>query len=372
MKILKKRFKGFFVLLFFNFVITFSVCANTAEKMKNDISKINKEIRSKNIRIKKIDTQKNSLEKQIYRNTKEIEQIKKEQIKIFSEMNVLSKKIAYSELSLKVSNEVLKSVRSNNKLKLKSWNRYSIDKNSESFSPELISSFKKILNSDTNRIEKASTVKIDIIESKTNVEKEKKKLEKLQGRLKSNGINLDRKILNQGVLIKKLNKEKGGHRARITRLIKEKKRIERQIRSVINKTTKVDKKLNLKTARKNLGKLSMPLSGRIITRYGQKKNTIASNGLEIRGELGSSIKAAGAGKVIYSDTFQGLGKVVMIDYGNNLIGVYGNLISTSVKKGKTLKRSEVIGVLGFANGGKPDLYYELRFKLKSIDPEEFF
>ena len=369
---MKKISKLSFLLFFLSFFINSTVFMDTADEMKKDIWKINKEIKSKNIRIKKIDTEKNSLEKQIYKNTKEIEKIKEEQIKILSEINVLSKNIDYSEKSLKVSNEVLKSIKSNNKLKLKSWNRYSIDKTSEEFSPEVIISFKKILNNDTNRIEKASTIKIDIIESKSNVEKEQKKLQSLQDRLKSNGINLDKKISNHGILIKKLEREKGGHRSRIAKLIKEKKRIERQIRNVINKSTKVDKKLNLKTARKNIGKLSIPLNGKIVTRYGQKRNTIASNGLEIRGELGSPIKAAGAGKVIYSDTFQGLGKVVMIDYGNNLIGVYGNLISTSVAKGKILKRSEVIGVLGFANGGKPDLYYELRFKLKSINPEEFF
>ena len=78
------------------------------------------------------------------------------------------------------------------------------------------------------------------------------------------------------------------------------------------------------------------------------------------------------GKVIYVDKLQGLGKVIMIDYGYNTIGVYGNIISAKVKINQRVEAGEPIGILGLSTEGKPNLYYEVRFNLKPINPEIMF
>ncbi|MGL4897227.1 MAG: murein hydrolase activator EnvC family protein [Cetobacterium sp.] len=94
--------------------------------------------------------------------------------------------------------------------------------------------------------------------------------------------------------------------------------------------------------------------------------------MEIAGKMGARVKAATSGKVIYADKFQGLNNVVMIDYGYNTIGVYGNLIAVGVKLNQQVQRGQDIGVLGLNTDSKANLYYEVRFNLKPINPENLF
>ena len=156
--------------------------------------------------------------------------------------------------------------------------------------------------------------------------------------------------------------------------MKEKERIEKKIKEIIVSRTQTDKKIvNQSQAYSKLGKVIKPVDGNIVVRFNQKKQQeVTSNGIEIQARMGAKIKSSAKGKVIYADVFQGLGKVVMIDYGYNMIGVYGNLIATKVKLNQQIQQGAEIGILGLSVEGKPNLYYELRFNLKPIDPVPMF
>ncbi len=344
----------------------------SVSELKKDILRIDSTIKTKNIRIKKIATEKNTLEKQIEKNEEEIKEARIERTKILEEIRKVTKNIDYSQKNLTMSSGELLRTRDENIAKIKAWNRFVISKENTEISPQKKVSFKNILITDFNKIERVENIQENIKKVAVNVEKEKRELIRLQNKISMNAKTLDTKIKHQESLIKKLNNEKNNHESSIKKLLKEKIRIEKAIEKIILERTKVDKKINLTTAKSRVGKISQPIQGKIVTRYGQKKNGIASNGIEIRGTLGSEINSTGAGKVIYSDIFVGLGTVVMIDYGSNLIGVYGNLISANVKMGQIVKRGQNIGILGYSSDSQPDLYYELRFKLKAINPEKFF
>lgn len=58
----------------------------------------------------------------------------------------------------------------------------------------------------------------------------------------------------------------------------------------------------------------------------------------------------------------------MIDYGDNIIGVYGNLISLRVAKDAKVSQGQVIGNLGLSSENQARLYYELRANLRPINP----
>ena len=150
--------------------------------------------------------------------------------------------------------------------------------------------------------------------------------------------------------------------------------IEKKIKEIIVSRTQTDKKIvNQSQAYSKLGKVIKPVDGNIVVRFNQKKQQeVTSNGIEIQARMGAKIKSSAKGKVIYADVFQGLGKVVMIDYGYNMIGVYGNLIATKVKLNQQIQQGAEIGILGLSVEGKPNLYYELRFNLKPIDPVPMF
>ena len=128
-------------------------------------------------------------------------------------------------------------------------------------------------------------------------------------------------------------------------------------------------KISNPEAYKRTGKTIKPLNGPIVVYFRQKKaGVVESNGIEIRGKVGNPIVAAKAGTVIYASNFEGLGKVVMIDYGEGMIGVYGNLLAIKVGYNSKVSAGQTIGVLGLSSEKEPNLYYELRANLRAIDP----
>ena len=128
-------------------------------------------------------------------------------------------------------------------------------------------------------------------------------------------------------------------------------------------------KISNPEAYKRTGKTIKPLNGPIVVYFMQKKaGVVESNGIEIRGKVGNPIVAAKAGTVIYASNFEGLGKVVMIDYGEGMIGVYRNLLAIKVGYNSRVSAGQTIGVLGLSSEKEPNLYYELRANLRAIDP----
>ena len=121
------------------------------------------------------------------------------------------------------------------------------------------------------------------------------------------------------------------------------------------------------------GKLIMPINGSVVVSYGQTKvEGLKSNGIEIRGSVGQSVRAADTGKVIYSGSLNGLGSVVIIDHGS-LVTVYGNLSGVSVSKGANVNKGQTIGTLGRDQISKqPNLYFETRRGVNVVNPMSYF
>lgn len=362
------------VVLFFMF---FSVLSfpDSVSDMEKKVKNIERQINQKNTRIKTIDVEKQKIAKQIKDIEKDIVSIEKEREKIVEEIKTVSKNIEYGEKNLAISSDEMKRKKLEYKAKLIAWNRYVYDKDEEIITEALLrKNFKNLLNGDLKKMDYIQSVQVDIKKVKKDIENEKLKLSSLRNKLAQNLKNIDRMKKEKNSLIARLNTEKTTHVKTISKLQKEKERIEKQIKQIIVSRSKEDKQVvNKSQAYSKLGKVLKPVEGRIVVNFEQEKEQgVTSNGIEILAQMGRKVIASSGGKVIYSDNFQGLGKVVMIDYGYNMIGVYGNLISTNVKLNQTVGKGSEIGVLGLSTEGKPNLYYELRFNLKPIDPVPMF
>lgn len=361
------------VVLFF---MIFSVLAfsDSVTDMKKKVKNIEHQINQKNTRIKTIDVEKQKIQKQIKDIEEDIVRIEKDREKTVEEIKTVSKNIEYGEKNLDVSSDVMKRKKLEYKAKLIAWNRYSCDKDDFSNQPLMRKNFKNLLLGDLKKMEYIQSVQVDIKTVKKDIEREKIKLSNLRNKLAQNLRNIDRMKKEKNILIAKLNNEKSTHVKTISKLRKEKERIEKQIKQIIVARTKTDTKVvNKSQAYSKLGKTLKPVEGKIVVAFGQEKEKgVSSNGIEIMAQMGRKVVASSGGKVIYADNFQGLGKVVMIDYGYNMIGVYGNLISTNVKLNQRVEKGGEIGILGLSTDGKPNLYYEVRFNLKPINPVPMF
>ena len=389
------------------FLLSASIYPASVKDMNKRLKNIDKEIEKKNTRIKAIDTETSKLEKMIKDLEDEIKKLEHEREEIEDEITVVKKNIDYSRKNLEISEVEHDRKESEFVAKIIAWDKYSKVHRKEIDEKVLLTkNYREMLHGDLQRMGHIEKVTGSIKEAKEKVEAEKKKLDRLEAELKENLRKSDAKKEEQKKLKEKLQVEKKGHQSSIEKLKKEQQRISKEIERIIREnarraaekaerekaareaaknkgkgkgkssggtkvtTTTVDMpKISNPEAYKRIGKTIKPLNGQIVVYFGQKKaGVVESNGIEIKGKLGNPIVASKGGTVIYANAFQGLGKVVMIDYGGGIIGVYGNLLAIKVGLNSRVSAGQTIGVLGLSSDKEPNLYYELRANLRPIDP----
>lgn len=389
------------------FLLSASIYPASVKDMNKRLKNIDKEIEKKNTRIKAIDTETSKLEKMIKDLEDEIKKLEHEREEIEDEITVVKKNIDYSRKNLEISEVEHDRKESEFVAKIIAWDKYSKVHRKEIDEKVLLTkNYREMLHGDLQRMGHIEKVTGSIKEAKEKVEAEKKKLDRLEAELKENLRKSDAKKEEQKKLKEQLQVEKKGHQSSIEKLKKEKQRISKEIERIIREnarraaekaarekaareaaknngkgkgknsggtkvtTTTVDMpKISNPEAYKRIGKTIKPLNGQIVVYFGQKKaGVVESNGIEIKGKLGNPIVASKGGTVIYANAFQGLGKVVMIDYGGGIIGVYGNLLAIKVGLNSRVSAGQTIGVLGLSSDKEPNLYYELRANLRPIDP----
>ncbi|AUI67145.1 hypothetical protein C5N92_01250 [Glaesserella australis] len=118
------------------------------------------------------------------------------------------------------------------------------------------------------------------------------------------------------------------------------------------------------------GKYSMPVSGKIVNRFGSTQmGELKWNGIVIQAGAGTPVKAIAAGRVILADWLQGYGQVVVIDHGNGDMSLYGYNQSVSVKKGTRVQGGQTIASVGNSGGqSRSALYFEIRRKGVAVNP----
>ncbi|MEV5325760.1 M23 family metallopeptidase [Nonomuraea fastidiosa] len=94
------------------------------------------------------------------------------------------------------------------------------------------------------------------------------------------------------------------------------------------------------------------------------------------GDLGRTVVAAAAGKVVMSEyrTTDGFGNVVKIQHSDGTVTLYAHLNSRSVAKGATVKQGQKIGTVGKTSAKykmAAHLHYELRTSAGKIIPATF-
>jgi lipoprotein NlpD len=99
---------------------------------------------------------------------------------------------------------------------------------------------------------------------------------------------------------------------------------------------------------------------------------VPSGGILLSGQVGQEVRAAAAGRVVYSGTgIRGYGNLIIIKHGENLLSAYAHNRDSLVREGQEVSRGEVIGHMGEGAPNKPVLYFEIRRNGKPIDPLSF-
>lgn len=93
------------------------------------------------------------------------------------------------------------------------------------------------------------------------------------------------------------------------------------------------------------------------------------NGVDLAAPTGTPIYASQAGTVTYAGSASGYGLVVYIDHGNGVQTRYGHCSKLLVKKGATVKKGELIALVGSTGHSTgPHCHFEVRIDGTPVNP----
>jgi murein DD-endopeptidase MepM/ murein hydrolase activator NlpD len=117
-----------------------------------------------------------------------------------------------------------------------------------------------------------------------------------------------------------------------------------------------------------------PARGWLSSRFGYRNSPFSSarefhRGIDISTRMNAPIVAPADGVVFGVDWDDGFGKTLVIKHGNGLTTLYAHLNKILVKRGKSVKRGEKIGLVGTTGRSTgPHLHYEVFLNGMPVNP----
>ncbi|MBI2254865.1 MAG: peptidoglycan DD-metalloendopeptidase family protein [Proteobacteria bacterium] len=161
------------------------------------------------------------------------------------------------------------------------------------------------------------------------------------------------------------------------------------------KTLRLKKPADLRAFPKDISKLTRPVNGKVVTKFGSTTETAGSmKGAEVETRPGAQIVATFDGQIVFEGPFRGYGQILIIEHTGGYHTILAGLDRVVVEVGQWLKAGEPIGRMGAAGkletasaaeagsaggdsdsnlgDGRPRLYVELRHNGQPFDPAPIF
>lgn len=118
------------------------------------------------------------------------------------------------------------------------------------------------------------------------------------------------------------------------------------------------------------GKFLKPVSGKIISSFGDKADGQHNDGINISAMKGDPVRAAENGKVVYvGSEIENYGQMILLRHKDQYMTAYAHMGKTLVKKGDVIRRGQTIGTVGSTGFvDKPQLHFEIRKGKKAVNP----
>jgi septal ring factor EnvC (AmiA/AmiB activator) len=125
------------------------------------------------------------------------------------------------------------------------------------------------------------------------------------------------------------------------------------------------------------GALPWPIDGKVVERFGRQRNPkfatyTVNNGLKIEAVPGTQVRAVFQGTVLFSQWFKGYGNLIILDHGNRVFSLYGNLKQSGVAVGDRIAGGQTIAGVGESEDAASGyLYFEVRHDNHPEDPQKW-
>ena len=91
--------------------------------------------------------------------------------------------------------------------------------------------------------------------------------------------------------------------------------------------------------------------------------------MTIAGRRGDEVRAAGAGRVVYTGSgLLGYGQLIIVKHNDTYLSAYGHADAVAVREGQTVTAGQRIASMGTGPQGDPLLYFEIRVNGSPSNP----
>ncbi|MHA7873321.1 MAG: murein hydrolase activator EnvC family protein, partial [Hyphococcus sp.] len=113
-----------------------------------------------------------------------------------------------------------------------------------------------------------------------------------------------------------------------------------------------------------------PVRGAVIAEYGSGDVGRRNDGVNIAAPAGTPVRAAADGEVVYRGSeLDGFGNLLLVKHTDGFVTAYAHNDAMLVKKGDKVRQGQVIAKVGESGAvTSPQLHFEIRQNLKSVDP----
>jgi septal ring factor EnvC (AmiA/AmiB activator) len=197
-------------------------------------------------------------------------------------------------------------------------------------------------------------------------------LQRLQAQARAELDALKQARSQRAGVVSDLEKQIHGRQTQLARLKREEDTLEKLLAQLRRVTADfpVTREEPFEKAR---GKLSWPVSGRVVADFGATRAAgIKWNGVLLAAERGSQVRAVYFGRVIYADWLPGMGLLTILEHSGGYWSLYGYNEQLYKAFGDWVEPGDVIASAGDSGGReRPELYFEIRKGARPVDPRQW-
>jgi septal ring factor EnvC (AmiA/AmiB activator) len=175
-------------------------------------------------------------------------------------------------------------------------------------------------------------------------------------------------------VLAKLRTEESGASQQLATLEEKARRLQRLVDTLSQQKRGIAPLTDIRAVQ---GALAWPVDGKVIERFGRQRNPkfstyTVNNGLKIEAAPGTQVRAVFQGTVLFSQWFKGYGNLIILDHGNRIFSLYGNLKQSGVAVGDRIVTGQPIAGVGESEEtASGHLYFEMRQDNHPEDPQKW-
>jgi len=181
-------------------------------------------------------------------------------------------------------------------------------------------------------------------------------------------------VRQKQIVLARLHSEETGTAEQLAVLEEKARRLQRLIDGLSLQSRGLAPQMDIRSVQ---GALAWPVEGTVIERFGRQRNPKFStwtinNGLKIEAVPGTPVHAVFEGTVLFSQWFKGYGNLIILDHGNRVFSLYGNVKSPLVAVGERIANGQPIAGVGESeDASSGHLYFEIRQDNRPEDPQKW-